>query len=489
MASLPSGWVHDVMKDIQWMALFEDFADLLQLDCNAIIAHIRLAPREFLLKTRKFFMSPFQNIDVHCTSSSKPGNGIVGRYECYECGCIQPTYQQLQLHIKTVHKFSNPIALYIDTTYCHICLTEFHTRECILNHLRYRSHACRAALLLRGPVLTISEADELSLSLREANRKLHANARRRHHKDAPSYRLEGPLPLLYYMRFGTIWHSDMKRSRPPNKNNKYSSCRKHIQNNKHGNWVYSMYFGDKADTHISSPGGVFTNEHKLVPHVPLPVANAIKRRLRGKQARPTHCPELAINNSLNSEPQFSEPAASSWENPYVQIYHNNCKMCHHNIKNTCQIEEIHSGEAIGEIVVADGSKQDCADPCAPDRWPQFSETYPIHNNVKQLSIKTHTCACNNPPKYLLPHSPNTHGAYNASLLNFAFESSGNNGSKCVSLNAQSLSSRFRSRISARVCEESIMADLCSTCGKEKRKKEYIYIYIYICVWVLYIYFG
>lgn len=129
MSLLPSGWAHDVVKDLKWMALSEEFADLLHMDCTAIIAHIGLAPKEFLLKVRKFYLPEFQNIDVHCTSSAKVGNGNIGRHECYECGIVQPTYQQLQLHIKTIHKVSNPIALYIETTHCHICLTEFHTRE------------------------------------------------------------------------------------------------------------------------------------------------------------------------------------------------------------------------------------------------------------------------------------------------------------------------------------------------------------------------
>ena len=56
---------------------------------------------------------------------------------------------------------------------------------------------CRANLLMRGPLLTVAEADSLDDECKDLNRSLHAKGQRRHHVDSPSFYLSGPLlPIL-----------------------------------------------------------------------------------------------------------------------------------------------------------------------------------------------------------------------------------------------------------------------------------------------------
>jgi len=73
------------------------------------------------------------------------------------------------------------------------CLREFHTRERVLNHVRYRSAVCRANLLLRGPLLSRAQADAVEQQERDRCRALSRAGMRRHHVGSPAVQLCGPL--------------------------------------------------------------------------------------------------------------------------------------------------------------------------------------------------------------------------------------------------------------------------------------------------------
>jgi hypothetical protein len=91
------------------------------------------------------------------------------------------------------HGSRNPLCVYVSSTHCCVCLKEFHTRERALNHVRYRSATCRANLLLRGPVITVDEANALDESMRVHNRALSKEGKRRHTASKPAVQLCGPL--------------------------------------------------------------------------------------------------------------------------------------------------------------------------------------------------------------------------------------------------------------------------------------------------------
>ena len=62
-----------------------------------------------------------------------------------------------------------------------------------------RACMCRAALLLRGPVMNEEEANQLNEQQKANNKKLHASAKRRYSADYPVVRMAGPLPLAYHL--------------------------------------------------------------------------------------------------------------------------------------------------------------------------------------------------------------------------------------------------------------------------------------------------
>jgi len=73
-------------------------------------------------------------------------------------------------------------------------LVEFHTRERIVNHIRYRSSVCRTNLMMRPPILSIEQANLLDADASGQLAVLRQARRRRHAVDIPCFRLVGPLP-------------------------------------------------------------------------------------------------------------------------------------------------------------------------------------------------------------------------------------------------------------------------------------------------------
>ena len=75
-----------------------------------------------------------------------------------------------------------------------MCLVYFHCRSRVLNHVKYRSIVCRTNLLFQEPILTVADANELSIKDRPANRGLAAKGLRAHSAIDPCFRLPGPIP-------------------------------------------------------------------------------------------------------------------------------------------------------------------------------------------------------------------------------------------------------------------------------------------------------
>ena len=74
-----------------------------------------------------------------------------------------------------------------------------------MNHVRYRSKACHLATLMAGPLQTPEETKIIIDAQKPAHRASYAAGKKRHYKDAPRFRLCGPLPLSFYFRFGNLF--------------------------------------------------------------------------------------------------------------------------------------------------------------------------------------------------------------------------------------------------------------------------------------------
>ena len=136
--------------------------------------------------------TPFKNLSGE-TPAKRCLVGVNSPLSCLVCHLQFASLQQLSLHMFMSHGMKSHIRLYIKTTYCSVCLKEFHSRERVLDHIRYRSAVCRANLMLRGPVLTEVEAATIDEESREEHRTLAHACRRRHHVHCPAIQLPGPL--------------------------------------------------------------------------------------------------------------------------------------------------------------------------------------------------------------------------------------------------------------------------------------------------------
>ncbi len=98
----------------------------------------------------------------------------------------------MALHLFKHHGVKDPIRMYVSGTRCPICLIEFWQREVLLNHVRRGRTPCKRQVLLRGPVLSLAQADAIDLELRAFFQKQHRRGLRRHAVEAPCIRTHGP---------------------------------------------------------------------------------------------------------------------------------------------------------------------------------------------------------------------------------------------------------------------------------------------------------
>ncbi len=135
-------------------------------------------------------MSPWANISTHNAAIRVVGLNHTHRCERCSYGC--DSNQQMALHLFKHHGIKDIIRTYVSGTRCPVCLKEFWQREVLLNHVRRGRTPCKRQVMLRGPVLSLSQADELDLELRSFYQRQHRRGLRRHAVEAPCIREHGP---------------------------------------------------------------------------------------------------------------------------------------------------------------------------------------------------------------------------------------------------------------------------------------------------------
>jgi hypothetical protein len=186
------GWPAALKNDFQWLCGLDVYTPYIKYSLPQWMDLIAINPKLFIKNVRNYSLTPLANIFYNVVSPLK-GPKLNNNILCHYCDVYFPSNQQHALHMFKAHRIKNPIRLYISTNHCTVCLKMFHTRERVLNHLRYRSHICRSNLLLKDPVLSVEEADILDTEVAESNRKLQATGKRRHTKCYPCYQISGPI--------------------------------------------------------------------------------------------------------------------------------------------------------------------------------------------------------------------------------------------------------------------------------------------------------
>ena len=186
------GWVSSLKDDLHWLSSSDAYRPGAYWDLLGWVAHFKLCPSRHMKLIKSFCKPPFANI---CTqwATSKVLAEYASPMTCYICGKVSMSFQAHSVHLASSHLIKSKMRKYVDGRTCRICLKNFWTRERCLNHVRYRSKVCYANALMRGPVLSQEEADELDSIECPGNQVLYAAGRRRHKAVLPCIQMPGPL--------------------------------------------------------------------------------------------------------------------------------------------------------------------------------------------------------------------------------------------------------------------------------------------------------
>ena len=178
--------------DLLWLSVFPQFSGCGSLDPRG---WMELASSDYVLfrkRVKAVCMLPFANLVTQWAQT--PSQCLLGAsVTCDICGKVEGSYQKAQLHKASKHGIKHIARMYIEGDTCPICLVRFASRECAINHVRYRSSVCYENLLIRPPKLTREEANLCDENDRPATRALKAKGLRRHAVDFECVRLSGPL--------------------------------------------------------------------------------------------------------------------------------------------------------------------------------------------------------------------------------------------------------------------------------------------------------
>ena len=83
--------------------------------------------------------------------------------------------------------------LLVTTTFCEICLVEFHSRQRLINHVAEKSEVCRNCYHLLGLSLTPEEANTLDSIEAAHSKENNLKGLPRNHAKSLCVRLQGPL--------------------------------------------------------------------------------------------------------------------------------------------------------------------------------------------------------------------------------------------------------------------------------------------------------
>ena len=186
-------WIACLLQDLRWLAVSDHFSACGSFTIENWMGYFQTHPKS-AKAIQRFCASPWANISTH-----RANINVVGLNHTHSCGLCPykcDSNQQLELHQFKHHGVKNPIRLFVDGTRCPICLKEFWQREVYLNHVKRGRTPCRRQLVMRGPVLTVAQADEIDLALKPFYCKQSRRGLRRHAVEKPCIRVAGPKQLL-----------------------------------------------------------------------------------------------------------------------------------------------------------------------------------------------------------------------------------------------------------------------------------------------------
>ena len=211
----PRSWLRALEEDLVWFAGLG--GDDQRLRAQAFPLWWAAFRRESQAYRRAFLAAarsePARQTQIWATSAAE--RELVEQHPCGQCGKVFATRQALAVHGFQAHGGSTAARWHARTTFCPVCLLEFHTRDRVITHFS-QSSVCRMNLLLNHPRLGAEEFEALQTHAAEQVRALRASGRARCYAAVPCLRLQGPLPLAvtpatdpggHPLGHGRRWHS------------------------------------------------------------------------------------------------------------------------------------------------------------------------------------------------------------------------------------------------------------------------------------------
>ena len=160
------------------------------------VQYIRDNRRRFMLDISNILSTTASTL-AHIPISDTPNNSTLREpCICQECGKVEKSLQQLNLHRFRKHGWLHPAHTLVDNVFCRICLTNFHTRTRLLEHIMYKGkkHRCFLRLQKCGEVISYQRALELNAIEAQNNLILYRAGHKRSYAAKPAHRIYGPLP-------------------------------------------------------------------------------------------------------------------------------------------------------------------------------------------------------------------------------------------------------------------------------------------------------
>ena len=151
-----------------------------------------------------------------CTLDQKKTPALQGQsHSCVACSESFDSFQKMSLHAFKAHAIKSVWRLYVgESSVCEVCMHQFHTRDRLLNHIRYRSKVCKHNMHIRGPICNEEQSKALDSAAAAANAALYSQGLRSHSAREPAYRIAGPLlPVLLPPGVTESSHSPLGKGR------------------------------------------------------------------------------------------------------------------------------------------------------------------------------------------------------------------------------------------------------------------------------------
>ena len=163
--------------------------------------YITQYPKAFRASVRDMMLTPcslLHYVPDHIVYKNEVSNAICPQpFACTICIYKAPTMQQLNLHMFKSHKWIHPSQYVVDADciICPICMTQFHTRVLLIEHVRYkgRRRHCLYNICIVRECLQSQDVHDIIARDAEKSRALSRSGYRRTKAQAPAYRICGPL--------------------------------------------------------------------------------------------------------------------------------------------------------------------------------------------------------------------------------------------------------------------------------------------------------